>query len=408
MLPYVPSGDGRGDADLDRRRRGRRRRNAQVCRHRRDLRLGRRPPAQPAVVGDGHLRDARQGLHQARRACARRPARDLCGPGVGRGDRVPPRPRRHRGRAAAGAPHRRRAVPRREGPDELLGLQLDRLLRPALAVLGHRRPGRATARVQGHGQGAPPRRHGSDPRRRLQPHRGRQPPRSDARVPRHRQPVVLPALAGGSALLRRLHRHRQQPQPGAPERAAAHHGLAALLRDRVPRRRVPLRPRGRARPRVPRGRPAVGVLRHHLPGPDPVAGEADRRAVGHRRGRLPGRQLSRALDRVERPVPRRRARLLARSGPHRRLHRSLRGFGRPLPARRPPAVRVDQLRHRARRLHARGSRRRTTRSTTRRTSRTTATAPTTTGVGTAAPRARPTIRRSTVCAPASSATSSRR
>ena len=101
---------------------------------------------------------------------------------------------------------------------------------------------------------------------------------------------------------------------------------------RVPRRRVPLRPRGRARPGVPRGRPALGVLRHHLPGPDPVAGEADRRAVGRRRRRLPGRQLPGVVDRVERSVPRRRARLLAGSGPHRRLHRSLRGLGRPLPA----------------------------------------------------------------------------
>ena len=49
-------------------------------------------------------------------------------------------------------------------------------------------------------------------------------------VPRHRQPVVLPARARRPALLHRLHGHRQQPQPGAPERAAADHGLAALLR----------------------------------------------------------------------------------------------------------------------------------------------------------------------------------
>ncbi len=51
---------------------------------------------------------------------------------------------------------------------------------------------------------------------------------------------------------------------------------------------------------------------------------------------------------------------------------------------------------------------RTTRSTTRRTARTTATAPTTTAPGTAAPRARPTTRRCSRCARASSATSSRR
>ena len=85
--------------------------------------------------------------------------------------------------------------------------------------------------------------------------------------------------------------------------------------DAVPRRRVPLRPRRGARARVPRGRPPVGVLRHHPPGPDPVPGEADRRAVGRRRGRLPGRQLPGALDGVERHLPRRRARLLARRRP---------------------------------------------------------------------------------------------
>ena len=66
------------------------------------------------------------------------------------------------------------------GPDELLGLLVDRLLRPALALRRHRRAGPGGARVQGHGQGAAPRGHRGDPRRRLQPHRGGQPPRPDA------------------------------------------------------------------------------------------------------------------------------------------------------------------------------------------------------------------------------------
>ena len=47
------------------------------------------------------------------------------------------------------------------------------------------------------------------------------------------------------------------------------------------------------------------------PGPGPLAGEADRRAVGHRPGWLPGRQLPGAVVGVERRVPRRDARLLA-------------------------------------------------------------------------------------------------
>ena len=104
----------------------------------------------------------------------------------------------------------------------------------------------------------------------------------------------------------------------------------------LPRRRLPLRPRLGARARVPRGRPALGLLRHHPPGPDPLPGEADRRAVGRRRGRLPGRQLPGALDGVERDLPRRDARLLARR------RRSVgdfayrfTGLGRPLRAGRP-------------------------------------------------------------------------
>ena len=109
--------------------------------------------------------------------------------------------------------------------------------------------------------------------------------------------------------------------PVAPERAAADHGLAALLRRRLPRRRLPLRPRLGARARVPRGRPALGLLRHHPPGPGPLPGEADRRAVGRRRGRLPGRQLPDALDGVERHLPRRDARLLARPGARRATSR---------------------------------------------------------------------------------------
>ncbi len=49
---------------------------------------------------------------------------------------------------------------------------------------------------------------------------------------------------------------------------------------------------------------AGGVLRHHPPGPGALAGQADRRAVGPGRGRLPGRQLPGAVDGVERQVPR--------------------------------------------------------------------------------------------------------
>ena len=221
--------------------------------------------------------------------------------------------------------------------------------------------------------------------------------------------VVLPADAGRPEPLHRLHGHRQHAQPGASERAAADHGLAALLGHRVPRRRLPLRPRLGARARALRRRPALGVLRRHPPGPGALAGEADRRAVGPRPGRLPGRQLPGALDGVERHLPRHDARLLARR------RRTSRRSRRASPARATSTRTTAATPRRRSTSSPRTTASRsptsspTTRSTTRRTARTaTATAPTTTARGTAASRARPTTRRSARCARASSATSWRR
>ncbi len=84
---------------------------------------------------------------------------------------------------------------------------------------------------------------------------------------------------------------RQHPERAASAGAEAHHGLPALLGAGDARRRLPLRPGGRSGARTPRRGPALGVLRHHPPGPGDLAGEADRRAVGRGRGRLPGRQF---------------------------------------------------------------------------------------------------------------------
>ena len=160
------------------------------------------------------------------------------------------------------------------------------------------------------------------------------------------------------------------------------------------RRRLPLRPGEHAGPRAVRGRQARRVLRHHPPGPGPVAGEADRRAVGRRARRLPGRQLPGAVDRVERQVPRRGAPLLEGRRRH-GCRSSRRGW---------PAAATCTSRAAAGRTPASTSSpattasrcaisSATTTSTTRPTARTTATARTTTSAGTAAPRGRPTTRR---------------
>ena len=145
------------------------------------------PPRTP-VERDGHLRDPRQGLHQAPpRACA-----TTC---AGPTRAWPPRRRWTTSSASASPPSS--CCPIHHIADEdflhdrgltqLLGLQLDRLPRAARRVRGHRAPRRAGARVQGHGQGAAPRGHRGDPRRRLQPHRRGQPPRPDAVVQGRRQ-----------------------------------------------------------------------------------------------------------------------------------------------------------------------------------------------------------------------------
>ena len=76
-------------------------------RHQPVLRLGQRPAAEHAVAPDGRLRDARQGLHAA---CIPDIPEELRGTYAGLAhpgrDRVPAAARRHRGRAAAGAPVR--------------------------------------------------------------------------------------------------------------------------------------------------------------------------------------------------------------------------------------------------------------------------------------------------------------
>ena len=317
------------------------------------LRLGGRPAAVDPLQRDVHLRGARQGADPPAPRRPRGAARDVRRPGAPGRHRAPQPARGHRDRADAGAPVHPGQRAARQGAAELLGLQHPRL--PGAARGVRRRTTAAGQQVQEfkamvkamHVAG-----HRGHPRRGLQPHRGGQPPRPDAELQGHRQRRLLPPRRRRQALLHGLHGHRELPQRPAPALAAADHGLAALLGHRDARRRLPLRPRLHPGARVLRRRPAVHLLRARAAGPGGEPGQADRRAVGRRAGRLPGRQLPAAVDRVEREVPRHRPRLLARRADARGVRQPARRLLRPLRAVGPPAVREHQLRHRPRRLHA--------------------------------------------------------
>ena len=104
-------------------------------------------------------------------------------------------------------------------------------------------------------------------------------------------------------------------------------------------------------------------------------GQADRRAVGRRPRRLPGRQLPAAVDRVERQVPRHRPRLLARRAGHaRRVRLPADRLLRPVPGRRPPPGRRRSTSSPRTTASPCATWSRTTTSTTRPTARTTGTA----------------------------------
>ena len=133
-----------------------------------------RTPYHETVIYEAHVK----GLTKLHPGDPRAAARHVRGPGRPGDDRPPAGPGRDGDRADAGAPvrPRRRAGPAR--PVELLGLQHDRLLRPAQRLRGQRPARRAGAGVQA--DGAHPARggHRGHPRRRLQPHRRGQPPRA--------------------------------------------------------------------------------------------------------------------------------------------------------------------------------------------------------------------------------------
>jgi glycogen operon protein len=91
---------------------------------------------------------------------------------------------------------------------------------------------------------------------------------------------------GYFAPLRRRHRLRQHARHPPPAGIAAGHGLAALLGSGDACRRLSVRPRRQPRPRDQRLRPIRRLPGRRRTGPRAVAGQAHRRAMGRRTGRL--------------------------------------------------------------------------------------------------------------------------
>ena len=185
-------------------------------------------------------------------------------------------------------------------------------------------------------------------------------------------------------------RHGQFLNPVHP-RAAADHGFAPVLRARkchVDGFRFDLASAlAREFYDVDRLSPFFDVIHQ-----DPVlAGEVDRRAVGRRRGRLPGWQLPDPVDGVERALPRHDAGLLARPGAGAFAQRFTGSSDLYQSDGRRPFASINFVTAHDGFTCATSSR--TSGSATRPTSRTTATARTTTVPGTAAWKGRPTIPR---------------
>ena len=207
-------------------------------------------------------------------------------------------------------------------------------------------------------------------------------------------------LEDGPRALRQLHRHRQHAQRQPSDRPPDDRRQPALLGGGDARGRLPVRSRldpGARRVGSAAAEPA-GAVGHRV-GPGARGHQAHRRGVG-RGGSLPGRQLHRRqLEGVERPVPRRRPRLLPRrAGLGRRGSRT--GWSAAPRSTGTRSARPSRASTSSPVTTASPSTTSspTTASTTRRTARTTATAPTTTAAGTAASRGRPTTRRSSGCA----------
>ncbi len=174
----------------------------------------------------------------------------------------------------------------------------------------------AASGIPRHGATPARRRHRSDPRRRLQPHRRRPTRRPDYQLARPRQRLSCYRAAGRARPLRKLDAAAATRSTPPPPRAAVGDGQPALLGARDARRWLPLRPGAGARPRRRTAsiRTAAFFTARARRTRCWRGLQADRRALGHRPRRLSAGPLPARLAGVERPLPRRHAQLLAGRG----------------------------------------------------------------------------------------------
>ena len=284
-----------------------------------------------------------------------------------------------------------RPPPGRAGPHQLLGLQLDRLLRPARRVRDRRpRPAGERVQVDGPGRCTAPASRSSWTWSTTTPARATTSGRP-CRCGASTTPSYYRLVPDDPRYYLDFTGDRQQPQHRASPHDGADHRQPALLGDRHARRRVPLRPRPGPRPRATRpasrARSSRSSSRTRCSRTVKLIAEPwDAGPDGYQLGQVPAR-----LVRVERRLPRLRPAVLAgRRRPGTRARLPAHRVERHLRPERPAHLRQHQLRHLPRRLHPdrprqlrpqaqRGQRRRQPR-----------TGPTRTSAATGASRARPT------------------
>ena len=334
-------------------------------------------PLEDTIIYELHVRGFT--CHPSSR---RRAPRHL--PRAGREDPVPEVARRHRGRTAADPRVRRVRLPvhqpddRREAASTSGATTPIAFAAPKAAFAASGRGARPGRRVPRHGQGVPraPASRSSSTWCSTTPARATT---AAGRTPSAAWTTSCTTCSTTTASYLNFSGCGNTVNCNHPRRPRPDHDVPAVLGRRHARGRVPVRPGHRSSAATGSGNVMVEPPVIEMIAEDGVL--ADTKLIAepwdaaglYQVGAVPVRP---AVERVERPVPRRRAPVLARrrrASPAPLATRLVRQLG-PVPVERPAAAALGQLRHLPRRVHAVATWSATTTSTTRPTARTTATA----------------------------------